>query len=139
MTYRQWLDFFERKSGEEYEPSNGWMILYNPDKGFCDIKIDEGIVMARQAAGDIKHWKNEVERIARGLGIKNAGTYVSRKIKPYIRLVGYKITAEEHETNENGKDVARYHLIDKDGHKGLATYGFVTEAGNDCYLVTWEV
>ena len=134
-TLHEWIKIYEKKTGEEFKPSNGFKLFFFPARGFAEIRVNN-MVIVKQMCGDIMFWRNLVEFFSQVLGYEYAGTYCIRNIKAYIRLCGF--TINDTETLENG--LKRYFCTDKHGKKGQASPAWISNAtGNAGYYITWEV
>ena len=135
MDMLDWVNKYEDKTGEDFINDEGYNLLYDKDRGFCEVSRGQDMLIARQMCGDALFWRNTLEDIARNNGLKHIGTYCIRKIKPYIRLFGFKIYKVE-----NTSAGERYFCIDKNtGQKAQCSPAWITKQGLRAYYITWEV
>ena len=138
MTLAEWIEKYNKKNPEDkYDPNPGYQLLFREDKGFCEVRIEENMILLGQLAGDGRFFKERAEEAARKLGLKEGGTYCIRKeIMAYIRLFGYRV---EH-TEEVAGGLKRYFCKHKStGKWGIASPAFRYETGEYAYFITWEI
>ena len=140
MTLNEYIEKYEKRTGEKFEPKNGFKLFYLADRGFCEYKIDtdKDMVMIYQLCGDGKFWRDYGLLLAELTGCKHLGTICSRdNIKAYIRFWGYVVQKEE--ILEDG--LKRYHCIEKNsGKKGLVSPAWTDkETNKTSYYITWGV
>ena len=130
-TLEEWIEFYNRKCPEPFKRDEKFSLFFIPDKGFCEIRLTEKMVIGRAACGDIKFFRILIENIALIYHRDVAGTYCVRKILPYIRWAGFKVIATEGES---------YLCEDKQtGQKARCSPVFELANGEKLYLVTWRV
>jgi hypothetical protein len=137
-TMEEWIEFYERKTGEKLERQDGWETFYHPDKGFCQYRATEDMIIINQLCGDIHFWKDKAEAMARDMGISHLGTwYIRENVRPYARLLGFEVYKEE----ELPGGLKRYYGRNKvTGKEGLASPAFkYKESGRQAYFITWEI
>ena len=132
----EWIKIYEKKTGEEFKPSDGFKLFFFPTRGFAEIRLTDKMVIIAQLCGDMMFWRNLVEFLSQAIGYEYAGTYCIRNIKAYIRLCGFTIIRTE--TLDDG--LKRYFCIDKHGKKGQASPAWISNnTGHAGYYITWEV
>jgi hypothetical protein len=137
-TMEEWIEFYERKTGEKLERQDGWETFYHPDKGFCQYRVTEDMIIINQLCGDIHFWKDKAETMARDMGISHLGTwYIRENVRAYARLLGFDVYREE----ELPEGLKRYYGRNKvTGKEGLASPAFkYKESGRQAYFITWEI
>lgn len=133
-TLEEWIRIYEKKTSEKFNPKSDRQLVFDSEKGFCQLKISEGKLFVYQVCGDGKHWRNFSEYVARNLGIKACVTYCVRKnIRAFIRLLGYHITKTKEKNN-----LKCFHTEDLDGNKAML-FEYVLENGRQGYEIFWEV
>ena len=134
-TLEEWIEFYNRKCPEEFEPAEGFQLYYRPDKGFCEIGNTGKMIVIFQCAGDIKYWRHAAEEICKLAKLKAMGTCVCRHIKPFIRVGGFRIYR-----TEEIPDGERYYFKDVNtGQLGQASPAWKTDNGTLVYFFTWAV
>ena len=136
-SFIEWAQLYEKKSGEEYAPNPGFTTLFQPDKGFCEVKYDfeKKMILVFQLCGNGKFWKKTVEELARRQGFTRGGAIAIRNLKPYIRLWGFSVVKEE--PQEDG--TVKYTGVDKEGNVGTAAPYFKRSNGEWAYYVIWNI
>lgn len=133
-TLNQWIDKYEEKTKDEFSLPNGFNLYWLPERGFAQYRLHEGLLVIYQLCGDIHFWYD----LAKLLCVSNGGYAVSAvsilPIKPYLRLLKFKIEKEE---TVNGKH--RYYCTDDSGRPVIATYKGTDKDGTDSYFVTCYV
>ena len=134
---QKWIRKYENKTGEKFEPSNGFKLFFFPNRGFAEYAYTQDMVIVRQMCGDSLFWKQLSECLAISMCCKMIGSYcIRRNIEAYIRLFGYRI--ERTETLSDG--LKRYFCVDKYGKRGQASpAGHSIKTGIQRYYITWEV
>ena len=132
---KEWIDFYNWKTGEEFERAKNFDLYYREDKGFCEIAITEKMIMIFQCAGDIKYWRQVAEELCKFMKLKAAGTCVCRHIKPFIRAGGFSI----YETKDTPYGERYYFEDETTGQRGQASPAWKTENGTQIYYFSWEV
>ena len=131
----EWINFYEKKTGEKFVRDESYELFYLPDKGFCELAVGDKMIVIKQLSGDARFWKKFAEEIARQMQKKVCGTwFIRREVKAYIRLLGFKV--ERVETLPDGLE--RYYGVDKNGKKGLMSPAYKNGKQKE-YFVTWEV
>ena len=130
-TFSEWVELFERKTGDKYCCPDGYHVYYLPDRGYCQFKVDGNMLLIYGLCGDAKFWRDLAEVFAQDMGLTALGTICTRPPLPYIRFWGWKIVREE----ENGEFV-RYWCKDKEGRRVVLTPKHVEENGDVTYWVT---
>ena len=135
-TLEEWIDIYEKRTGEKFDRSNKYNLFYLPDKGFCKVGQIDNMVIVSQTAGDARFWCNIVSEAAKESGLTRGGTWLIRKeVLAYIRLLGYKI--ERTEELEDG--LKKYYCKHKvTGKWGLVSPAGQNEKGIQTYFITWE-
>lgn len=133
-TLNQFMETYEKKTGDKFVRNARYEFFYIADKGFCEIGTTDKMVILNQVCGDGRFWKKFAEEIAKQAGFKAVGTWCVRKaIKAWIRLFGFKIV----ETEDLPNGLKRYHGVDEQGRKGLMSPAFVDNKHKG-YFVTWQ-
>lgn len=140
MTLEKYIEKYEQRTGEKFEPKQGFKLFYLPDRGFCEYRVntDDDIVMIYQLSGDGKFWRDFGLLLAQLTHCSHLGTICSRdNIKAYIRFWGYEIDREEPLPD----GLVRYHCKQKNNNKpGLCSPAWTDkETGKVSYFITWEV
>ena len=138
MTFDEWVDFYNRKNPKaKFKRDERMNLLFDEEKGFCEVFFDEDMVYIGQLCGDGRWWLKHVEDVARKMGIKHGGTYDSRsQILAYMRLFGYKLK----EVIDLPDGYKRYLAVHKKTGKGFrASPAYVYDDGKVAYMVTWDI
>ena len=138
MTFDEWVAFYNSKNTKDnYKHDERYNVLFDEDKGFCEVFFDEDMVFIGQTCGDARYWLKHIEDVARKLDIHHGGTVdIRSQIKAYLRLFGYRIT----ETIDLPDGNKQYLAVHKKTGKGLrASPAFVYDDGKLAYGVTWEI
>lgn len=95
MTLNEWIKKYEEKTGDEHCTPDGFELVFDEEKGYAQYKHDGNILFVYEACGDGKFWYQVVGvELAKKLGAKWIATICTRKIRPYMRLMGMKLTEE---------------------------------------------
>lgn len=133
-TLDEWIEIYEKKADEKFNPKTDRQLVFDSAKGFCQIGFSDGKLFVYQVCGDGKHWRNFAEYVARNLGIENCGTTCVRKnIRAFIRLLGYHIT----KTNEKN-NLKCFSVEDANENKAIV-YECIFESEKHGYKIFWEV
>ena len=138
MTFEEWVKFYNSKNPKDkFTRHANYMLLFDEEKGFCEVSFDEGMVFIGQTCGDGRYWLQHIEDTARKMGIAIGGTVdIRSQILAYLRLFGYKIT--EVITQPTGNK--QYLAVNKKTGKWLrASPAFSYDDGKLAYAVTWEI
>ena len=131
----EWIEKYDSKVERKFTIDTRYKLLYNDEKGFCQIMKDGEMLIVKATCGDIKYWRGIIEECARQNGLKKIGTCCIRKIKPYIRLNGFEIT----KTEETAEGIKYYGEDKKTRQKGEAIPAEKLQNGERSYYVIWEV
>lgn len=138
MTLNGYIKKYEKRTKEKFEPKHGFKLFYLPDRGFCEYKITDDMVMIYQLCGDGKFWRDYGVLLAQLTGRKVIGTIcIYKNIKAYIRFWGFKIVG-----SKNLADGLMKYYVEQ---KGTGKCGVCSPAWTDrekniqAYFVTWEV
>ena len=93
-TYEEWVKLYEDKTGDEHTCLDGYTTLYDADKGYAQYKVEGARLHIYEACGDGFHWYNVGIKICRDYGIEAIVTICTRKIKPYLRAMKFKVEKE---------------------------------------------
>lgn len=133
-TLEEWIKIYNRKAKTEFKSDKNFRLIYNAEKGFCEISCDESKILVGAVSGDGKFWKSFAEKLARVSGKNFCGTTcVRREIRAYIRLFGHKIISVDENKNLHGILTA-----DKDGNFAFLAE-IVFENGEHGYRILWQV
>ena len=133
-TLTEWVEFYEKKSGERFEIPAGFLFQWMPTRGFSVMKPDiEGkILMIYATCGDGRFWRDVGEMLALNNGMTRLMTICIRRIEPYIRFWKWTVVKEQ---NRNGQK--RFFCLDDVGRNVLITFrGFNNITGLPTYSVT---
>lgn len=94
---RQWINIYEKKTGDKARLPSGFRLIYLADRGFASMRPfpDKKIMVVYQTCGDAKFWRDFAELMSIGMGIECICTICVRHIRPYIRGFGWEILKEE--------------------------------------------
>lgn len=138
MTFDEWVDFYNSKNPQDpFKRDERKMLMFDEDKGFCEVFFDNGMVFIGQLCGDARYWLKNIEETARKIGINRGGTVnIRSQILAYIRLFGYKLTEVIALPDGNKQYLAKHK---KTGKWLRASPAFIYEDGKVAYGVTWEI
>lgn len=135
-TLEEWIEIFDKKTGEKFVRQKGFEIYYLPEKGFCEIGVEEKRFTVGAICGDGRFWRKFADEVARRCGFKFCATsWVRKSPLAYIRFFGYKVIKETE--NEIGKK--NYLCVNDCDKKLTATYDHTSKNGHNFYRVLWEV
>lgn len=138
MTLEKWIALYNRKNPlDPYIPDKRFVLFFDKNKGFCEVRYEKDMAFIGQLCGDLRYFKEVIDRAASEADIHCAGTiFIRGNARAVLRLLGYKVT----EVDEQG-GLERYHAI----HKNTGKWGLVTPAwryddtGVQAYYCTWEI
>lgn len=138
---QEWIEFYERKTGDKFSVPQGYGLNYLAERGFAQMMLDDKnkMVVVYQVCGDGKFWHDYAEMCAAGAGFDCVATMCTRPIRPYIRAFGWKIEKEYHYLNNEanpGKVESRYLCRDGVGRPVVATLCGYEDNGNEDYWIT---
>lgn len=86
-TFREWIEFYEKKTGEVYEPDEKMQLLFDVENGFMEWGIDEkrNALIIGKTAGNGKLWEALALRMARTRGLSRLLTFTRRNPVAYMR------------------------------------------------------
>lgn len=133
LPLKQWIEKYEKKTGDKFCCPDGFKLLFLPSRGFAQIKTDiEGkMIIIYQLCGDAHFWHDIAEVIAVNSGLECIATICTRKIEPYIRFWGWKIDR----IYELPDGLKRYFGYDKFGRPFVASPKNTDENGETSYYV----
>lgn len=94
-TIAQWIDLYEKKTGDKFERKEPFELVYFPKYGFCQIHVGKTSLLVWQMCGNAKWWFHYLQDAARKNKRKYITAFVRRPIKPYLRTFGFKIIYED--------------------------------------------
>lgn len=130
-SFADWQAFYEQKTGDKYFCPEGYQVYFLPERGYCQFKIADTMLLIYGLCGDGKFWRDLAEVLAVDLGLKALGSICTRKPLPYIRFWGWQI-----ESMEEKDGFTRYWCRDNDGRRVVLTPKHVEENGDVTYWVT---
>lgn len=136
-SFDEWVKVYEEKTGDKYtQPPEGFSLMYLPERGFADMKINtEGkMVFVNQVCGDAKFWRDLAEIIANAWHCNAVCTVCTRHILPYIRSFGWEVVKEF--SNIGVGCEKRYLCQDSIGRKIVITHQGFNAKGEPQYWVT---
>lgn len=137
-TLNDWIKKYEDKTKEKFESKKGFKLFYLPERGFCEYRVENDMVMIYQLSGDGKFWRDFGLLLAQLTGCRHMGTIcVRNNIKAYIRFWGYEI--EQKERLPEG--LVKYHCRQKEtGKTAVCSPAWTDNEKNlQAYFITWEV
>ncbi|BBB90798.1 MAG TPA: hypothetical protein PKA28_19115 [Methylomusa anaerophila] len=79
-TLVDWINWYEKKTGEKFVEKPGFNIEFHPDKGFMQWKqYGKTFLIGQIASADNEYWAEFVKRKGKELGCKVARTLIPRK------------------------------------------------------------
>lgn len=131
---KEWIDIYEKKTGDKFDMPVGYRLMYMAERGFASMKPDyEGRMMiVYQVCGDAKFWRDYAELVGSTVGMNCVGTICTRHIEPYIRCFGWEVLEKEDVEGQY-----RYWCQDSIGRLAICTYKNTDEkTGEPNYWVT---
>lgn len=133
-TYEQWCEFYEEKTGERVSLPSGFALYFLEEMGFCQVRPipEDKTLVVYQTVGDGLFWRNFAEVICKVNGFDYLQTFVTRRVRPYMRLFGWKIVREW-----DMEGVKRFLCRDKLGRDVLLTQSnSLSDKGEPVFIVT---
>ena len=93
-TFDEWVEHYNKHSGEVFREHDGCKMFFIPDRGFCELRFCEDLLIFYQLSGDAKFWHDFGLVLCGIMGLKAMGTICTRNIKAYLRWWNYRITKE---------------------------------------------
>ena len=127
-TLDEWIEYYEKHTGEAFKFKPNFAFFFQPEYGFCEYKAEDTGIYIWQLCGDLDYWIDKAYSVCQQFRLPAITAYIVRHPKPFIRRLGFKITETE---NRDGQ--IRYHAENKKGERLTATqYG-------DRFIFVWEV
>lgn len=127
-TLDEWIEYYEKHTGEAFKFKPNFAFFFEPNHGFCEYKAEDTGIYIWQLCGDLDYWLSKAYTCCQVLKLPAICAFILRKPKPFIRRLGFKITSVEEKDGQH-----RYHAVNKKGEELTATeYG-------DRYIFTWVV
>jgi hypothetical protein len=138
MNFEEWVSVYDNKNPRDpFERDKRYNLLFSEDKGFCEVAFDKDMVFIGQLCGDARYWKEQIDDVARKLGIHHGGTINIRdQIRAYMRLFGYK-QIEVIDLPDGNKQYLAVHKKTGKGFRASPAYFY--DDGTLAYGVTWEI
>lgn len=134
-TLNDWIKKYESKTKEKFEPKQGFELVYFPEHGFAEICVKENSIFVWQLCGDARWWFNALTAVVRQMRLKYITSLIIRKVRPFIRIFGYKI--DDVITANNGTQ--RFNCSSKDGGKMTASTSLNPDGTYAFATISWEV
>jgi hypothetical protein len=128
MTLQEYIEFYNKHTGEPFEFKQGFCFFYHPDHGFCEYKLEEEGLFIWQMCGDLKYWIKIAYDLCQRMRIPSITSFVVRHPKPFIRRLGFKIIDTETKGGQH-----RYHCENDKGETLTATQH------GDRYIFVWNI
>ena len=130
-TLDEYIQMYEKHTGEKFEFNSSFSFFYEPEHGFCEYRMEDTGLYIWQLCGDLKYWVDIGYKFCKMHELPAMSAYILRKPKPFIRALGFKI-----ESTENEDGYKRYHCRNEAGEILTATqhgkkYIFVWEIGGE--------
>ena len=104
-TLKQWIDFYERKSGDRFKQKPNATFLFDSEKGFIQYSIvddfhGERVLLIDETVGNGRYWESEALIIAKENGCTKLVTVIYRdpnvyqKRFPKTHIMAYVMTEE---------------------------------------------
>ena len=133
-TPQEWVDWYEKKTGDTFEVPGRYTINYHERRGIMTFiaDIEAKMLIVGYVIGDGRFWHDVAEMIAKQNGLRYVATICTRSVEAYIRFWRYKVV-KEWDDEEKGK---RYLTVDPLGKYATLTYrGKDERTGVDTYWV----
>lgn len=95
MEFNEWVKRYVEKTGDEHICPDGYTTLFDKDKGYAQYKVENNRLWVYETCGDGQYWYNLGIKMCLDNHIPYLCTICTRRILPYLRLMGGKITKKE--------------------------------------------
>ena len=114
-SFNEWVKLYEDKTGDEHTCLDGYTTLYDAEKGYAQYKVEGARLHIYECCGDGKYWYNLGIKICRDYNIEAMITICTRKIKPYMRSLNFKVEKQTLLPDRN--DGYRYEGVNQYGQR----------------------
>ena len=96
-TFEEWVEIYEKKSGDKHEVPHRAITLFDSSRGFLVFTVfpDKSALLVCETCGDGVYWYEKCIKICREHNIPKLMTICTRKIIPYIKLMRGTITEKK--------------------------------------------
>lgn len=132
---KEWIDIYEKKTGDKAELPKGYRLFYSAKRGFASMNPDVkgNMLVIYQVCGDLQFWLDFAEIQAAGMNLECVAAVLVRNIEPYIQALEWEILERE---EKNG--CYRYWCQDAIGRLGIITHAGIKQAtGKPVYWATY--
>lgn len=93
---QEWVDMYERKTGEKVILPPGFVMYWLPKRGFAQFKVDKegSILMIHMVCGDIHYWHDTALLMCMQNDIDHISTVCTRDVYAYMRMFGWNVVEE---------------------------------------------
>lgn len=97
MTFEEWVKIYEAKTGDKHVEERGVRTIWDERRGYAQFMLDSDrrVLTVIEVCGDGRYWYNFAVEFCREHNVPLLCTTCTRKILPYIRSWGGKITKKE--------------------------------------------
>lgn len=116
---KQWIDFYEKKTGDKADLPFGYKLVYLAHRGFIVLHYDSigKMIVAYEVCGDGTFWRDYCELLASENGAECIASICTRPVLPYIKAFGWEVIKDEVKDGHH-----RYHCQDAIGRLVILTY-----------------
>ena len=102
MTFEEFVEVYEKKTGDKHVCPDGYTTLYDKDKGYAQYKLEGNRLRIYEVCGDGRYWYHLGAKICQDHDIPFIVTICTCKLKPYLRLMQLKPTKEYQQQERDG-------------------------------------
>lgn len=130
---KEWIDIYEKKTGEEVVFPKGFVTYWLPTRGFAQLKADakSKALDVHMVCGDIRFWHDMAKLMCIQNNLDCICTICTRDVNAYMRIFNWGV-AEEFNIDGFKRFVCR----DEAGCKVIISPKSVDEKGEISYWVT---
>lgn len=111
-TFVEWVNWFEKKSGEKFRVPLGFSVEFRPEKGFILWKkIEDSFVIDQGTTDDWEYWGHFIFSKGTELGCKRVHAIVRRDPVSYARLTGGCIIKKDIEIDGSKASIIEWNTL----------------------------
>lgn len=132
-TRKEWVNWYEKKTGDTFEVPEGYTLNYHERRGIMTFMADLNakMLVIGIVVGDGRFWHDVAEMIAKMNGLRCVATICTRNVEAYIRFWQYKIVKQWDLEGQK-----RFLTVDQLGRYATLTYrGKDNKTGVDTYVI----
>lgn len=128
MTLKEYIEFYDKHTGEPFMYQPGFSFFYSPEHGFCEYRFGNEGLYIWQMCGDLSYWIDIAYKLCQEVKCPSMTAFIVRHPKPFIRRLGFRITETECKEGQY-----RYHAVNEKGETLTATQH------GDRYIFVWRL